>query len=205
MRLTEYAHLKLKQVLRPGDLAIDATAGNGHDTLALAELVGTSGKVYAIDLQAAAIAATRKRLEAADRCAQCELVQGDHAEVLSDLLGHYHASAAGITFNLGYLPGSDKAVTTRPETTLRALDAAMRFVRPGGILLVTAYRGHRGGEEEAGEIEAWMWALPETNWQVEAKEPPTRDPKQVPPILWVARKKGRPAGHPFLINKRITN
>lgn len=188
MRLTEQVHLELKKTLLPGDTVIDATAGNGHDTLAMAQRVGPSGKVIAIDLQPGAINSTRSRLEAAGQLGRCELIEGDHADVLIKLLGKHRESVAAITFNLGYLPGGDKAVTTLPDTTLRALDAAKCLIKPGGILLVTAYRGHPGGKEEAGQVGAWMRALPEANWQAEAKEPPTRDSSRVPPILWCAQR-----------------
>lgn len=188
MRLTEQVHLKLNAVLRPGDTALDATAGNGHDTLAMAELVGPSGRVIAIDLQSPAIEATRARLEAAAQLAQCELIEGDHAELLKKLLED-GTSATAITFNLGYLPGGLKAVTTSPETTLRALDAAKYLIKPEGLLLVTAYRGHDGGMDEAAHVESWIRALPEADWKVEALEPPIRDTKRIPPILWVAEKK----------------
>lgn len=187
MRLTERVHIILKQTIQPGDTAIDATAGNGHDTRAMAQLVGSSGKVFAIDLQSAAIEASRARLEHAGVLAQCELIQGDHAQVLHQLLVQ-GISAAAITFNLGYLPGGKKELTTTPPTTLRALDASKSLITPGGILLVTAYRGHAGGMEEAGEVASWMRALPESTWRVEAKEPPTREADRIPPILWIARK-----------------
>lgn len=189
MRLTEHVHLELEKSLRPGDTAIDATAGNGHDTLAIAKLVGPSGKVYAIDCQADAIGSTRRRLEAAGQLAQCAMVEGDHADILNELLGEHNEHVAAITFNLGYLPGGDKEVTTLPETTLRALDAAACLLQPAGVLLVTAYRGHNGGKKEAIHVETWMRALDKNDWRTETEEPPTRDQARVPPILWIARRK----------------
>jgi len=190
MRLTEQVHHELRQTIRPGDTVIDATAGNGHDTLAMAELVGPAGKVFAIDLQSAAITSTKVRLNEAGHLAQCELIVGDHAETLNTLLPSHRASAAAITFNLGYLPGGEKEITTSPQTTLRALDAAKSLLKDDGLLLVTAYRGHEGGQTEANQVENWMHALPETVWQVEAREPPTRHLDRVPPILWLAKKLG---------------
>ena len=152
MRLTEQVHLELERSVRSGDTVIDATAGNGHDTLAMAELVGASGKVFTVDLQEAAIESTRSRLEAAGQLNQCELILGDHAEVLRTLLEQGIASAA-ITFNLGYLPGAAKATTTTPTTTLRALEAARALIRPGGMITDRnllfgggSRRGGMGGE-----------------------------------------------------------
>lgn len=188
MRLTEQVHLELKKTVRPGDPVIDATAGNGHDSLALARLVGPSGKVLAIDLQERAIASTRTRLEEAGELARCELIQADHATKLHSLLSSHRSSVAAITFNLGYLPGGEKDVTTLPESTSCALNAAKSLLKPGGILMVTAYRGHPGGMEEAKQVAAWMHALSPQYWQVELREPPTRHSSHLPPILWIARK-----------------
>lgn len=188
MRLTEQVHLELEKTIRPGDTVIDATAGNGHDTLAKARLVGSSGKVIAIDRQAAAIASTRSRLQENGQLAVCELIEGDHANILHALLAKHRASVAAITFNLGYLPGGEKTITTSPISTLRALDAAKSLLKDGGILLVTAYRGHSGGLAEAKEVAIWMRSLSPEDWKVELREPPTRLPSRVPPILWIASK-----------------
>lgn len=186
MRLTEQVHLKLMEVIRSGDTVIDATAGNGHDALALAKLVGPSGKVIIIDVQTAAIEATRDRLMEAKELAQCELIEGDHAEVLHELLEQHRESVRAITFNLGYLPGAEKTLTTKPETTVRALDAAISLLRPGGILLVTAYRGHAGGMSEAQEVEKWMLSLRSDEWDTFSTEPDIKSSENVPPILWTA-------------------
>lgn len=188
MRLTEQVHLELKKAVRPGDTVIDATAGNGHDTLALAQLVGNSGEVIAIDLQIAAIEATRSRLKEAGEFASCQLIEGDHAAILHSLLPKYRSSASTIAFNLGYLPGGEKTITTSTATSLSALNASTSLLKHSGVLLVTAYRGHPGGMEEAQQVASWMRTLPEDTWQVESCEPPTRHPDRVPPILWIARK-----------------
>ena len=185
MRLTDQVHLKLNDLLCAGDTAIDATAGNGHDTLAMAKLVGPTGTVIAIDLQAGAIGATRAQLEAAGQSAQCQLIEGDHAEALKDLL-EQGILASAITFNLGYFPGGDKAVTTTPQTTLSALNSAKSLLGPRGLILVTAYRGHEGGIEEAAAVESWMQSLPDRNWHIEISEPVTRQANRVPPILRMA-------------------
>ena len=45
----------LESLLQPGDHAVDATMGNGHDTCLLARLVGPKGHVDAFDLQPQAV------------------------------------------------------------------------------------------------------------------------------------------------------
>jgi ubiquinone/menaquinone biosynthesis C-methylase UbiE len=185
MQLTELAHDYLTKHLHHGDLAIDATAGNGHDTLKMAELVGPDGRVVAIDIQASAISATSLRLSDADQLARCELIEGDHANTLEGLANEHSNQAAAITFNLGYLPGSDKSIQTTPASTLTALDAAARLLKSGGILLVTAYRGHEGGLAESESVAQWMHVKEAQGWEVESHEPKAN---RIPPILWVLKK-----------------
>ncbi len=190
MRLTELAHLQLEAQLAPGDCAIDATAGNGYDTVKLAELVGRDGQVIAIDLQAEAIASTRARLNATPLETACELIQDNHAQALQALVATHSNKVSAITFNLGYLPGSDKSVQTLSETTLPALDACTALLKPGGLLLVTAYRGHPGGESEAAAVAEWMQR--QSGWHIESHEPDVTGPR-IPPILWIARKPAGPS------------
>lgn len=188
MRLTEIAHTLLTDQVRAGDLAIDATAGNGHDTAFLAAKVGASGRVIAIDIQEDALAATRARLEAAGLADRVELIQSDHAEHLKAWRNSHAGSAAAILFNLGYLPGGDKSIKTRAEGTAPALEAAHELLRPGGLLSVTAYRGHPGGPEEASVVETWMQERVQKGDRVEQHSPTASNH---PPILWLLKKADR--------------
>ena len=187
MRLTELAHDYLAQQLKPGDRAIDATAGNGHDSAYMAQLVGPEGHVLAIDIQPAAINATRARLEADGCLAQSELRVADHAHALQALSRKQANSLSVITFNLGYLPGSDKRIQTEPASTLDALHASSQLLQSGGLLLVTAYRGHPGGLSEADSVAEWMQQIQSRGWSVDSHEPVVSGTR-IPPILWVARK-----------------
>lgn len=155
MRLTELAHALLAETLGPGAKAIDATAGNGHDTLFLARQVGPSGKIVALDIQPLAAAATRARLAQAGLDGNCDIRVADHAALGSILPDDFRGSTDGVILNLGYLPGSDHAVTTRPAATLAALRAALGSLRPGGRLVCVAYTGHPGGEEEGAAVAAF--------------------------------------------------
>lgn len=188
MRLTERVHHVLRDRLQPGQCAIDATAGNGHDTRVLAQLVAPGGQVIAIDRQANALAATRARLEEAGLTGLCSFHQGDHAELLTEWLPDRAGTVHALTFNLGYLPGGEKAITTTAPSTRRALDAARELLAPGGLLCVTAYRGHPGGKEEAEAVQSWMTALEPAQWQVESHTPETRHPDRPPPVLWIAER-----------------
>lgn len=148
MRLTEHAHAAVREVLQPGEAAIDATAGNGHDTRFLSEIVGPTGHVFAFDIQPEAIART-----AAWGLTNVTLFRRTHADLASAIPMERHGRIGAVMFNLGYLPGGDKSVRTVAESTEVALRAGFALLRPGGILSVVAYTGHAGGEEELAAIE----------------------------------------------------
>ena len=146
----------MAQVLRPGDLAVDATMGNGHDTERLAELVGPEGRVIAFDIQAQAVESTRARLEAAGLLDRVTLVQDSHA----NMAAHVSQPPRLIAFNLGFLPGGDKQVTTLLDSTLTAVRAAMALLQPGGMLLVCCYPGHAEGQRELDALRDFFAAVP---------------------------------------------
>jgi len=162
-RPTALAQGLMREVIRTGDLVIDATAGNGHDTLFLAECVGAGGRVLAFDVQAAAIAAARARVTAAGLAERVEFFQESHA------LMDTHAApgtVAAVMFNLGYLPGEDHRLMTQATTTLQGLDCAAALLKAGGGLAVVCYPGHPGGEEESAAVEQWFAALAAQRWQI---------------------------------------
>ncbi len=175
--LTVLAHARLAQMLAPGDIAIDATAGNGHDTLFLARQVGPAGRVHAFDIQARALAATRERLAAASLTGRVTLYQAGHEQMRERLPPGLDGQVAAVTFNLGYLPGGDHALVTRPDTTLAALDQAVTLLRPGGLLSVLVYRGHAGGQEEAEAVAGWLQG--QSGLNIERHESPG-------PVAWLA-------------------
>jgi SAM-dependent methyltransferase len=152
VRLTELAHTLLATTVGPGSRAVDATAGNGHDTLFLARQVGPSGKVLAMDIQPLAVATTRARLSEAGLQEGVEILVGDHARLAELIPADFRGATDGIILNLGYLPGSDRGLTTQSAGTLPALRASLAALRPGGRLVCVAYTGHPGGEEEAEAV-----------------------------------------------------
>ena len=164
-RLTDVAHDLIAGHVHGGDIVIDATMGNGHDTLFLAQLVGETGHVFALDLQQRAIEQTRARLKTHGTTEPVTLIKGDHAEMAGLLPPGMAGSVAAIVFNLGYLPGGEKSVTTMTRSTLDALDASLELIKPGGIISLLVYVGHPGGLEEDVAIREWLGSLPgETQW-----------------------------------------
>ncbi len=142
----------LIKVLSPGATVVDATCGNGHDTLFLAEQVGVNGSVYAFDIQADAVKYTEERLQSKGLNAQVNLVQDSH-EYLADYIP---SSVDCIMFNLGYLPGSDKQIVTEPKSTLTAIESGLKLLRPGGLMTIVIYPGHTTGAKEAQKVKTFL-------------------------------------------------
>lgn len=145
-----------RQLLNPGDRVIDATMGNGQDTLALARLVGDSGKVTAFDVQEAAVNKTRALLMQEGLFDRCELHLMSHEHVLQVVREPVKLAV----FNLGWLPGGDKSVTTRWETTRTSMEGCLQLLLPGGVCTVCAYPGHEEGSRELHELKAFLALIP---------------------------------------------
>ena len=161
------AHRLAAERIRPGDAVIDATVGNGVDTLFLCLRVGRRGTVYGCDIQEEAIERTRRRL--AERLSEppqrLVLVRRSHHELDEIVDARDRGRVSAVMFNLGWLPHGDPSVVTRPETTLPALDAALTLLAPGGVLTVVAYPGHPGGDAEAEAVERWARSLPSDRFE----------------------------------------
>lgn len=145
----------LRQVVQPGDTVVDATLGNGHDTVLLAELVGETGRVIGFDIQPEAVACTEAALREAGLLDRCAL----HAVGHEHMAAYVHEPVRAVAFNLGWLPGGDKRVTTHWPTTREALTAALALLTPGGVCAVCAYPGHAAGDEERRALIDWLAAL----------------------------------------------
>ena len=141
--------------LREGDVAVDFTMGNGHDTAFLSKTVGESGHVYAFDVQQMALDSTRETLKAEGCPENYTLILDSHHRVKE----YVNTPIRAGMFNLGYLPGSDKSVTTMRETTLPAIEAAVELLQSGGVLLVAVYPGHAEGEAEGEMVQSYFSTL----------------------------------------------
>jgi SAM-dependent methyltransferase len=168
----------------PGDVAVDATLGNGNDAAFLASRTGANGHVFGFDVQPSALLSSRKRLE---QCgipeARFTLFEASHHLMGAALPKHVLGAIAAVVFNLGYLPGGDKSRATGIETTLPALDCALTLLKTGGVLSVTAYRGHPGGMEEADAVRMWMESLEPGLYEVQQWKAVNRLARA--PVLWL--------------------
>lgn len=139
----------IAEVLRKGSVAVDGTAGNGYDTLFLANIVGDSGKVYAFDIQPEALNTTASRLNQFGLDKNVNLINDGHQN-----MDHYLTSPVDcFIFNLGYLPGGDHSKMTRSETTLEALNIAVNLLKPGGRISIVVYTSHHGAGKESQCVE----------------------------------------------------
>ena len=175
---TALCHLFLRERVQAGDRVVDATCGNGHDTLLLARLVGSAGKVWGFDIQEPALAATAALLEREGCREQVELLHAGHERIAEFVDGPLDA----VIFNLGYLPGGDREIVTRPAETLSALNQASELLAPGGRICIVLYSVHPGGTEEAEAVESWAAGLPPKEFHV-----------------WRSRQMNRSPAAPYLI------
>ena len=143
----------LPALTQPG-YAIDATCGNGNDLLFLCESMGSSDEAIGIDKQAIAIENTREKLATAGF--HPNLFHSNHSEVCSLLTEYRINPVKAAIFNLGYLPGGDHAVITKPESTIAALRAIVERTTSLSRIAVVAYRGHPGGRDEASAVRTYL-------------------------------------------------
>ncbi len=164
-RVLPYTKQLLESVIEPGDCVVDMTAGNGHDTQFLAECVGPEGRVLAFDVQAQAIEESTRRLDEAGMLERVDLYHESHIHVGARLSDERRPVRAGV-FNLGYLPGSDKSITTTGEETLEALDALLPVLAPGGLVVLVVYHGHLEGKRERDAVLDYVTALDQQSYAV---------------------------------------
>ncbi|WP_339233554.1 class I SAM-dependent methyltransferase [Oceanobacillus sp. FSL W7-1281] len=156
------AHTLLKESLKEGDTAIDATCGNGHDTLLLSQTVGPSGKVYGFDIQEQAIQNTKETLYK-NGCHNVSLIQDSHEKIHSNIKEDIFG---GAIFNLGYLPKSDKSIVTKAPSTIASIEAILEKLKTNGLVVLVIYYGHPGGEEEKEAVLSYASQLNQKEYQV---------------------------------------
>ena len=173
-------HEFLRRKVRPGAVCVDATAGRGRDTALLCRLAGEQGRVLAFDIQPDAVRQTRALLEA----------EGLTAEVIQDSHSHMDAylppeTVDVVVFNFGRLPGGDPAVFTTESTSLPAIDAGLRLLKPGGVMALALYYGGANGYAERDAVLAHLKTLDakrftvlRCDWMNRKNDPP------VPIFIW---------------------
>lgn len=196
-RMTDWAQNWIGAVLRPGDTALDLTAGNGHDTAFLYRMVGATGRVIAFDIQQEALQRTGERLHGQKFSCVTALSEGPPlsgtgvylvADCHSRLERYVSGPVMALMANLGYCPGGDRSLTTRPDTSCAALRKALERLLPGGRASVIVYPGHAGGAEEAATVRALFCTLKAEEWQV--MELTAINRREAPLVLLAGRQGG---------------
>ncbi len=162
------AHNLIQQAVKAGDVVVDATAGNGKDTLFLATCVGDTGHVYAFDVQKEAVEKTTALLKSQSMTPRATVIHDSHDQL------HRHIEESkpiqlGL-FNLGYLPGGDKSIVTRASTTIAAAIALIERLASGGMIVLVIYPGHDEGQAESRELNEWAKNLDQSRFIVQKIE-----------------------------------
>lgn len=156
------SHLYVDMVVHPGDVCVDATAGNGHDTLYLSNLVGETGLVYSFDIQEQAVNSTKKRLKQFGKYENVRQIHDSHAYVEK----YVKEPISCMMFNLGYLPGGDHSFTTRFESTKQAILGGLTCMKSGGIVCICAYWGDDQCLSECEAVTSFLSELDDTKYEV---------------------------------------
>ncbi|WP_209123938.1 class I SAM-dependent methyltransferase [Alkalihalobacillus sp. BA299] len=154
-----FARTLLEKVVHHGDIAIDCTAGNGHDTLFLAKRVGENGHVYSFDIQQTAIEKTSYRISEQALQHRVTLLHGSHEKVAECIPIEQHGKIKGAIFNLGYLPGGAKDIVTTPTSTISAIEQLIEMLDVGGIIVLVIYHGHEQGKIEKDAVLSFVEQL----------------------------------------------
>ena len=155
LRLLDLQKQLILTHLGEGDVAVDFTMGNGYDTEFLCRTVGERGHVYAFDIQEMAVNSTRENLKNANCPENYTLIHDSHHNVKNHVEGKIKAGM----FNLGYLPGGDKNITTMRETTMPAIEAAISMLDRDAILSIAIYPGHEEGDLEGKMVTEYLSGL----------------------------------------------
>lgn len=176
-------HDFLKQNVQAGAFCIDATAGKGRDTALLCRLAGPSGRVLAFDIQEAAVSQTRALLAAEGLCADVILDSHVHLEQYAEA-----ETVDCVVFNLGRLPGGDPRIFTRAGSSVSAIGAGLRLLRPGGVMAIALYYGKENGYDEKTAVLEYLKTLDDRtfsvlccNWANRRGDPP------IPIFIWKER------------------
>ena len=161
-KATSINHDFIKRLINHGDITVDATVGNGNDTLFLADLVGNTGKVYGFDIQQKAVEKTQILLAEHGVADRVSLILDGHENIEK----YVQKPVKAVMFNLGYLPGGEHEIITKEETTIIALKKSLSLLAIDGILSVVIYSGHQGGEKEKQAVEAFFKAVLKSEFHV---------------------------------------
>lgn len=153
--ISKISHYIIDQFLENKNIAIDATLGNGYDTDFLSKKFT---KVYSFEIQKEACKNYSER-----KNKNVIVINNSH-----HLLKRYitEESVDCIMYNLGFLPGGNKEITTMSETSLSSIIEGLKLLNHGGLMTICLYRGHDEGKEEENVIIPYLKELPKSKFGV---------------------------------------
>lgn len=166
-QITYWCHSIIKSQAESGGTYIDATMGNGHDTLFLCQMAGDKGSVWAFDIQKQALEATKALLAEHGYGKNAYLIKDGHEN-----MDRYFApqTADVICFNFGYLPGGDHAIATKAQTSVTAVRKGLEILKSGGMMSLCIYSGGDTGFEEKERILEYVKGLSPREYTVIVNE-----------------------------------
>ncbi|MEF9990637.1 MAG: class I SAM-dependent methyltransferase [Romboutsia sp.] len=161
-KITDINRLYLEDIIKKGDVVVDATMGNGYDTVYLAKKVGEEGFVYSFDVQEEALKSTNKKIKKEGLEDFVKLILDGH----ENMDKYITDEVSCVMFNLGYLPRAKHMIITKPNTTLEAIKHSLNLLKPHGVVSIAIYTGHQGGEDEKNIIYDFIKNLEQSKFNV---------------------------------------
>ena len=121
-------------------VAIDATLGNGYDTDFLKDLFED---VYSFDVQEKATSSYKEK-----NIKNVNVILDSH----ENFNKYIKESVDCIVYNLGYLPGANKHITTKTDSTMKSIEIGLELLGVNGIMFIAMYPGHEEGAREKDSI-----------------------------------------------------
>lgn len=152
-------------------VAADMTVGAGNDSLYILENTKVE-RLYGFDIQKEAEEKAKKLI-------------GEDLRFIFNLASHdqienYVKENLDLAiYNLGYLPGGNKEITTQYQSTIKSLEKTLSLLNKEGIVILTIYPGHPAGKVESEELEKFLakidpkkYAIMKLSYQNRPKNPP---------------------------------
>ena len=175
-------HYLIAPSLQRAKTIIDATCGSGKDCLFLAQNSCIDAKIWAFDIQPTALVQTANLLNYHGLTSKVTIVHDNYVN-----WSEYCSTNPDIViFNLGYLPGGDKSITTQVEDLQKALPVFLASLSTNGTIYIVAYCGHGAGYEEHLWLTNYLQSLHNKHYNVGQYK--LFNHKKAAPILYIIEK-----------------